>query len=78
MLKSSILYTAHCVCLFRVNATSALCLVPAVETEANVHKPAVCLFSAKGGTGYDLSLKDLSMIERIGELADAGVTSFKN
>lgn len=34
-------------------------------------------FSAKGGTGYDLSLKDLSMIERIGELADAGVTSFK-
>ncbi len=34
-------------------------------------------FSVKGGTGYDLSLKDLSMIERIGELVDAGVTSFK-
>lgn len=34
-------------------------------------------FSVSNGTGYDLSLKDLSMIERIQELADAGVTSFK-
>ncbi len=34
-------------------------------------------FSVKNGTGYDLSLKDLSMIQRVGELVEAGVTSFK-
>lgn len=34
-------------------------------------------FSVQGGTGHDLSLKDLSAIDRIQELADAGVTSFK-
>ncbi|MCH4238700.1 MAG: U32 family peptidase [Oscillospiraceae bacterium] len=34
-------------------------------------------FLAEGGTGHDLSLKDLSMIPRIGELQDAGVRSFK-
>lgn len=34
-------------------------------------------FSAKGGTGYDLSLKDLSLLPHIKELCDMGVTSFK-
>lgn len=34
-------------------------------------------FSVKGGTGHDLSLKDLSMIDRIGELKEAGVYSYK-
>ncbi len=34
-------------------------------------------FAAPGGTGHDLSLKDLSMIPRVRELADAGVCSFK-
>jgi len=34
-------------------------------------------FSVQGGTGHDLSLKDLSVIDRISELAEAGVTSFK-
>lgn len=34
-------------------------------------------FSAPGGTGYDLSLKDLSLIRHIGRLRGIGVTSFK-
>ncbi len=34
-------------------------------------------FSVKGGTGHDLSLRDLNMLEHIGELVDMGVTSFK-
>ena len=34
-------------------------------------------FMAKGGTGYDLSLKDLSLIPYLGELEKMGVTSFK-
>ncbi len=34
-------------------------------------------FSAKGGTEYDLSLKDLSLINKAKELSDIGVASFK-
>ena len=34
-------------------------------------------FSAKFGTGYDLSLKDLSLLEHIKKLYDIGVRSFK-
>lgn len=34
-------------------------------------------FFAKGGTGYDLSLKDLSLVSYLGELSKMGVTSFK-
>ncbi len=34
-------------------------------------------FKAKGGTGYDLSLKDLSYIQNIEELIEAGVVSLK-
>lgn len=34
-------------------------------------------FSAKGGTGYDLSLKELSLIPYLNELSEMGVTSFK-
>lgn len=40
-------------------------------------QPCRLPFQAKGGTGYDLSLKDLSMISRIGALRDAGVYSCK-
>lgn len=40
-------------------------------------QPCRLPFSAQGGTGHDLSLKDLSMITRIGDLADCGVTSAK-
>ena len=34
-------------------------------------------FKANGGTGYDLSLKDLSLLNYIDELKDMGVTSLK-
>lgn len=34
-------------------------------------------FKAEGGTGYDLSLKDQSLIPYLNELWDMGVTSFK-
>lgn len=34
-------------------------------------------FKAKGGTGYDLSLKDLSLISYLEDLSFIGVTSFK-
>ncbi len=34
-------------------------------------------FSAKGGTGYDLSLKDLSLVAYLNELTKIGVSSFK-
>lgn len=40
-------------------------------------QPCRLPFSAPGGTGHDLSLKDLSMISRIGELQKAGVVSAK-
>lgn len=40
-------------------------------------QPCRLPFAMQGGTGYDLSLKDLSMITRINELADAGVVSAK-
>ena len=40
-------------------------------------QPCRLPFSAPGGTGHDLSLKDLSMIPRLRELEDAGVCSAK-
>ncbi|MCY1713716.1 U32 family peptidase [Caproiciproducens galactitolivorans] len=40
-------------------------------------QPCRLPFSVDGGTGHDLSLKDLSMICRINELADAGIVSAK-
>ena len=40
-------------------------------------QPCRLPFSALGGTGYDLSLKDLSLIERVSEIADLGVDSLK-
>lgn len=40
-------------------------------------QPCRLPFSVPGGTGHDLSLKDLSMISRIGELAAAGICSAK-
>ena len=34
-------------------------------------------FSAPGGTGYDLSLKDLSLINHLDDLREMGISSFK-
>lgn len=40
-------------------------------------QPCRLPFAAPGGTGHDLSLKELSMIKHIRELHEAGVCSFK-
>lgn len=40
-------------------------------------QPCRLPFSVPGGTGHDLSLKDLSMIPRVRELSDAGICSAK-
>lgn len=40
-------------------------------------QPCRLPFKVEGGTGNDLSLKDMSLIDHIGELADMGVTSLK-
>ena len=40
-------------------------------------QPCRLPFAAEGGTGYDLSLKDLSLAERIGEISAIGVDSLK-
>ena len=40
-------------------------------------QPCRLPFSVPGGTGHDLSLKDLSMITRVGELVHVGVDSLK-
>lgn len=40
-------------------------------------QPCRLPFSVQGGTGHDLSLKDLSLLHHLGELRDVGVVSFK-
>ncbi|MGI6261105.1 MAG: DUF3656 domain-containing U32 family peptidase [Acutalibacteraceae bacterium] len=40
-------------------------------------QPCRLPFAAPGGTGHDLSLKDLSLVGRLGELAGLGVSSAK-
>ena len=40
-------------------------------------QPCRLPFAADGGTGHDLSLKDMSLIEYLPELAQMGITSFK-
>ncbi len=40
-------------------------------------QPCRLPFSAQGGTGYDLSLKDLSLVEKLEEITNIGVDSLK-
>lgn len=40
-------------------------------------QPCRLPFTAQGGTGYDLSLKDLSLVERMDEIKKLGVSSLK-
>lgn len=40
-------------------------------------QPCRLPFAAEGGTGFDLSLKDLSLAERIDEIRDLGIDSLK-
>lgn len=67
---------AQCMCV------SGQCLLSAMLGSRSGNRglcaqPCRLAFSAAGGTGYDLSLKDLSLIEHIETLSELGVTSFK-
>lgn len=67
---------ALCMCL------SGQCLLSAVLGSRSGNRglcagPCRLPFKVKGGTGYDLSLKDLSLIEYLNELKNIGVCSFK-
>lgn len=63
-------------------SVSGQCLLSAVLGARSGNRglcagPCRLPFSADGGTGYDLSLKDLSLFKHIPELAKMGVTSLK-
>lgn len=67
---------ALCMCV------SGQCLMSAVLGSRSGNRglcaqPCRLPFKAENGTGHDLSLKDLSLIDKICELADLGVCSFK-
>ncbi len=67
---------ALCMCL------SGQCLLSSVLGARSGNRglcagPCRLPFSVKNGTGYDLSLKDLSLLEHINELENMGVTSLK-
>ena len=67
---------AQCMCV------SGQCLFSAVLGSRSGNRglcaqPCRLPFKAAGGTGHDLSLKDLSLIEHITELQQLGVNSFK-
>lgn len=70
------IHGAQCMCV------SGQCLFSAVLGARSGNRgmcaqPCRLPFAAKGGTGHDLSLKDLSLIEHIAELQRLGVNSFK-
>ena len=67
---------ALCMCV------SGQCLFSAVLGSRSGNRgacaqPCRLPFGAPYGTGYDLSLKDLSLIDYIGEMAEMGICSFK-
>ncbi len=67
---------ALCMCV------SGQCLMSAVLGGRSGNRglcagPCRLPFSVPDGSGYDLSLKDLSLLQYLNELADMGVTSFK-
>lgn len=70
------IHGALCMCV------SGQCLLSAMLGSRSGNRglcaqPCRLAFAAEGGTGQDLSLKDLSLIEYIQELAEIGVCSFK-
>lgn len=72
----SFVHGAQCMCV------SGQCLLSAMLGSRSGNRglcaqPCRLAFAAAGGTGHDLSLKDLSLIEHMDELARLGVTSFK-
>ena len=70
------IHGALCMCV------SGQCLMSAVLGSRSGNRglcaqPCRLPFSVQGGTGHDLSLKDLSLIEHIPELTEMGIKSFK-
>lgn len=70
------IHGAQCMCV------SGQCLLSAMLGSRSGNRglcaqPCRLAFSAEGGTGHDLSLKDLSLIEYLNTLSDLGVTSVK-
>ncbi|MBR3300314.1 MAG: U32 family peptidase [Clostridia bacterium] len=70
------IHGALCMCL------SGQCLMSSVLGGRSGNRglcagPCRLPFSVEGGTGYDLSLKDLSLLDHIDELIKMGVYSFK-
>ncbi len=70
------IHGALCMCV------SGQCLMSAVLGSRSGNRglcaqPCRLPFKAEKGTGHDLSLKDLSLIEHIPELAEMGICSFK-
>lgn len=70
------IHGALCMCV------SGQCLMSAVLGSRSGNRglcaqPCRLPFKAENGTGHDLSLKDLSLIEHIPRLADMGICSFK-
>ncbi len=67
---------AHCMCV------SGQCYMSSMFGSRSGNRgmcaqPCRLPFSAPGGTGYDLSLKDLSLIDRFSELTELGIDSLK-
>ena len=67
---------ALCMCL------SGQCLLSAVLGSRSGNRglcaqPCRLPFACENGTGHDLSLKDMSLVENLRELSDIGITSFK-
>lgn len=67
---------AQCMCV------SGQCLMSAMFGSRSGNRglcaqPCRLAFSAEGGTGHDLSLKDLSLIEHLQALSDLGIASLK-
>ncbi len=70
------IHGALCMCV------SGQCLMSAVLGSRSGNRglcaqPCRLPFKVQNGTGHDLSLKDLSIIEHISELAETGICSFK-
>ncbi len=70
------IHGAQCMCV------SGQCLLSAMLGSRSGNRglcaqPCRLAFAVQGGTGHDLSLKDLSLIEYVRTLSDLGIASFK-
>ncbi|MDD6807062.1 MAG: U32 family peptidase [Oscillospiraceae bacterium] len=70
------IHGAHCMCVSGQCYLSSM-LGGRSGNRGLCAQPCRLPFSAPGGTGYDLSLKDLSLIEHLPKLKKLGIVSFK-